>query len=77
MISSIQSKMARAALGWGVRELAQAAQVGTMTVVRFENEKGGSICSTIKAMKRAYEDHGVSFSEDGGVRPPTSGKKQN
>ena len=32
----VQCRMARAALGWGVRELAAAAKVSTDTVARFE-----------------------------------------
>ncbi len=32
----VQCRMARAALGWGVRELAAAAKVSIDTVARFE-----------------------------------------
>ena len=61
--------MARAALGWGVRDLATKANVGTTTVTRFENGQGMPIPATIAAMQRAFEGAGIVFSDDGGVRP--------
>ena len=36
MITPAQVRMARAALGWGVRELSEKAGVATNTVSRFE-----------------------------------------
>jgi transcriptional regulator with XRE-family HTH domain len=64
MITEVQCKMARAALGWGVRDLASRAQVGATTVVRFENGKSAN-ASTLKAMRAAFEENGVHFSDDG------------
>ena len=60
--------MARAALNWGVRELAQASGVGVNTVVRFENEKVEPNRSTLAAMQRALEAAGIEFLAGGGVR---------
>jgi hypothetical protein len=52
--------MARAALGWGVRELATAAKVSIDTVVRFE--RGDELKErTVEALQRAFETAGVEF----------------
>lgn len=52
-----QCKMARAALGWGVRELAAEAQVGKGTVSRFESG-GDAFTSTATKLKTALESTG-------------------
>lgn len=75
MITPTQSKMARAALGWGVRELAANAKVGVSTITRFENGQGEPIPATLGAIKRTIEEAGVIFGNDGSVRPPTSGAR--
>ena len=59
-------KMARAALGLGVRELAEKAGVAANTVTRFENGSDAKQ-STIAALRAALEKAGVEFlDEDGG-----------
>jgi transcriptional regulator with XRE-family HTH domain len=61
--------MARAALSWGVRELAAAAKVSTDTVARFE--RGDELKErTIDALKRALEAAGIEFTngDQPGVR---------
>ena len=65
----VQCRMARAALGLGVRELAQAAKVAIDTVTRFE--RGDELKErTIEAIQRALEAAGVEFTngEQPGVR---------
>jgi transcriptional regulator with XRE-family HTH domain len=65
----LQCRMARAALGWGVRELAAAAKVSTDTVARFE--RGDELKErTIDALQRALEAAGIEFTngEQPGVR---------
>jgi transcriptional regulator with XRE-family HTH domain len=60
MIIPVQCRMARAALGLGVRELAAAAKVSTDTVARFE--RGDELKGrTIDALQRALEAAGVEF----------------
>ena len=58
--------MARAGLGWGVRELAAKAKVSVETVVRFE--AGEQLReSTLRKLTSAIERGGVEFiDEDGG-----------
>ncbi|MGC1561366.1 MAG: helix-turn-helix transcriptional regulator [Bradyrhizobium sp.] len=61
--------MARAAVGWGVRELAEKAGVTANTVTRIENGADAKQ-STINALQRALEAAGVEFtnSDQPGVR---------
>lgn len=74
----VQCRMARAALGLGVRELAAAAKVSVDTVARFE--RGEELKErTVDAIQRALEAAGVEFTngQQPGVRlrqaPGTSG----
>jgi predicted transcriptional regulator len=65
-MTPVQCKMARVALGLGVRELGTLAKLSTATVARFE---GGATLKvrTIEAMQQALEKAGVEFiSENGG-----------
>jgi transcriptional regulator with XRE-family HTH domain len=66
---AIQLKMARAAVGWGVRELAEKAGVTANTVTRIENGADAKQ-STMDALQRALEAAGVEFTngEQPGVR---------
>jgi transcriptional regulator with XRE-family HTH domain len=68
-MKAIQLRMARAAVGWGVRELAAKAGVTANTVTRIENGADAKQ-STIDALQRALEAAGVEFTngEQPGVR---------
>lgn len=59
--------MARAGLGWGVRELAARAKVAPGTVTRFEGG-GGVQVRTVETMQRALEAAGVHFPDAYTVR---------
>ncbi|XWZ89966.1 transcriptional regulator [Azospirillum sp. B2RO_4] len=61
--------MARAAVGWGVRDLAAKADVAPATVTRFEGGAGMQ-SRTIAAMQQAFEAAGVRFTAEGCVCPP-------
>src|SRR5271165_2222262 len=65
----IQLKMARAAAGWGVRELAEKAGVTANTVTRIENGADAKQ-STMDRLQRALEAAGVEFTngDQPGVR---------
>ena len=52
--------MARAALGWGVRDLADHAGVAANTVSRFENGSGTTV-STLEQLQAALENAGIEF----------------
>jgi transcriptional regulator with XRE-family HTH domain len=61
----IQIKMARAAVGWGVRELAKKARVTANTVARIENGADAKQ-STIDRLQQALEAAGVEFIDENG-----------
>lgn len=63
----IQLKMARAAVGLGVRELAEKAGVTANTVTRIENGADAKQ-STLDAL-RAVLERDVIFLEDGATTP--------
>ena len=68
MLTGTQVRMARAAVGWGVRELAEKAKINPNTVSRIENG-GDALASTLDRIQAALEDAGVIFidrNEDGG-----------
>ncbi len=64
----VQSRMARAALGWGVRDLASAAKVSPDTIARLE--RGETLYArTIDAIRAALEVAGVEFIAENGGGP--------
>jgi transcriptional regulator with XRE-family HTH domain len=68
-MKAIQLRMARAAIGWGVRELAEKAGVTANTVTRIENGADAKQ-STIDALQHALEAAGIEFTngDQPGVR---------
>lgn len=59
-MNGIQCKLARTALGLGVLQLAEAANVSTQTIVRLE--KGEELRrSTLDRIQRVLEEGGVIF----------------
>jgi transcriptional regulator with XRE-family HTH domain len=64
-IAAVQSKMARAAVGWGVRDLAKEAGVSVDTVSRLE--RGEELQPrTLAAIQAALEAAGVEFIPENG-----------
>ena len=68
-MKAIQLRMARAAVGWGVRALAKKAGVAANTVTRIENGADAKQ-STMDRLQHALEAAGVEFTngEQPGVR---------
>jgi transcriptional regulator with XRE-family HTH domain len=64
MISAIQSKMARAALGWSIREAAAKAGLGVATVARFEAAIAQPTKANLATLRQAFEREGVVFLDD-------------
>ncbi len=59
--------MARAALDWSVKDLAERARVGEATIRRFERDRAETIYATANAIRSALEAAGVEFiAENGG-----------
>jgi transcriptional regulator with XRE-family HTH domain len=67
-MKSVQLKMARTAVGWGVRELAKKAGVTANTVTRIENGADAKQ-STIDRLRQALEAAGVEFIDENGGGP--------
>ena len=65
MITREQVRMARAALGWNVRELAAKAGVTANTVSRYENG-ADALGETLAKIRRALEEGGVVFIDENG-----------
>ena len=65
---AVQVKMARAAVGWGVRELAERAGLTANTVTRIENGADAKQ-STMDRLQQALEAAGVEFIEENGGGP--------
>ncbi|MDW9911902.1 helix-turn-helix domain-containing protein [Sinorhizobium meliloti] len=64
-MNGIQCKLARVALGWGVLELAKAANVSTQTITRLE--RGDQLrSSTLERVQRVLEDAGIQFIPENG-----------
>jgi len=74
MINRIQVKMARAALGWGVRELAAQAGIAANTVSRFENG-ADALGDTLLKIQRTLERAGIEFIDENGGGPGVRFKK--
>jgi transcriptional regulator with XRE-family HTH domain len=68
-MKAIQVRMARAAVSWGVRELAKKAGVTPNTVTRIENGADAKQ-STMDRLQQALEAAGVEFTngDQPGVR---------
>jgi transcriptional regulator with XRE-family HTH domain len=60
LITRLQIRMARVALGWGVRELALKAGIAPNTVSRFENGASTRV-ETLALMQEALENGGIIF----------------
>lgn len=67
-MKAVQIRMARAAVGWGVRELAEKAGITANTVTRIENG-ADAMQSTMDKLQRALEAAGIEFIEENGGGP--------
>jgi transcriptional regulator with XRE-family HTH domain len=67
MITSAQSRAARALLNWSQPQLAKASGTGVSTIRDFETGKRNPIANNLAAIQRALEVAGVEFTN--GERP--------
>lgn len=65
MLTGVQVKMARTALGWGVRDLAEKTGLTANTVSRFENGSGAHV-GTLSAIEVALTAAGIEFINEPG-----------
>ena len=75
-ISREQSRMARGALEWSMRDLAKAAKISPTTVNQFERGYTATNNSTLAAIRRAFEDAGIIFIDENGGGPGVRIKKR-
>jgi len=73
MMHAVQVRMARAALGISVRELAERSGVADSTILRFETGKGAILTTNMARIQNSLEEAGVVFipadaAESGPVR---------
>ena len=63
MLTAEQIKMARAALGWSVSDLANHSSVGARTIHRLESEGGLAVATqaNIKLIVTTLEAAGIEF----------------
>lgn len=63
MITGLQIRSARAALGWSAKQLAQKSGVGLRTLIRLESVDGvpPSHSSTLVELKKSLEFAGIEF----------------
>jgi transcriptional regulator with XRE-family HTH domain len=67
-LNAVQCKMARVALGWGVRQLATLANVSTQTISRLE--RGEPLKpSTLNLVRQTFEGAGIEFIAENGGGP--------
>lgn len=63
-----QCRAARGLLKWTQDDLAAKANVSAVTIRNFENETTKAQRASLGVMRRAFEDAGVEFDQDDGVR---------
>ena len=68
-VTSAQVRMARAALNWTVRDLAEAASVHRNTITNVETERYAGDPETLAAIENVLKRAGVEFIDDSGGGP--------
>lgn len=74
LLSSGQSRAARGWLGWSVRDLAEASEVSSATINRFEADPTETVIrqSSVSAIRRSLEARGIAFFDDLSGNPALS-----
>jgi transcriptional regulator with XRE-family HTH domain len=68
-VTSAQVRMARAALNWSVRDLAEAAGIHRNTVTNIETGRYAGDATTLAAIVGALKRAGVEFIDENGGGP--------
>lgn len=68
-VTSAQIRMARAAVNWTVRELAEAAGVHRNTISNIEVGRYAGDPSTLELIQKALKKAGVDFIDENGGGP--------
>jgi transcriptional regulator with XRE-family HTH domain len=68
IVSAAQCRAARALLNWSQPDLATICGVHVQTISAFENETSTPTKTTLQKISSAFEDGGIDFLPDSGVR---------
>ncbi len=68
MLTPLQCKLARTALGWSVRDFARAAKIAPNTITRFETGKGTPMRANLTIMRQTFVAAGIEFLNGDGIR---------
>ncbi len=68
-VTSAQLRMARGALNWTVRDLAEATGLHRNTISNIETGRYAGDATTIAAIEAAFRSAGVEFIEENGGGP--------
>ncbi len=68
-VTSAQVRMARAALDWTVRDLAEASRLHRNTITNIETGKYAGDAATLAAIELVLERAGVEFIDENGGGP--------
>lgn len=63
MVTKHQIRMARIALGWGVRDLAREADLAVGTISRIESGKD-AMGANLRKIRQAFENAGIDFPDE-------------
>jgi transcriptional regulator with XRE-family HTH domain len=75
-VTNAQVRMARAALNWTVRDLAEAAKLHRNTITNIETGKYAGDSATLEAITTVLSRAGVEFIEENGGGPGVRLRKQ-
>ena len=68
-VTSAQVRMARAALNWTVRDLAEATKLHRNTITNIETERYAGDTSTLGAIEAVLKRAGIEFIDENGGGP--------
>ena len=68
-VTSAQVRMARAALDWTVRDLAEASRLHRNTITNIETGKYAGDTATLAAIEQVLKRAGVEFIDENGGGP--------
>ncbi len=68
-VTSAQVRMARAALDWTVRDLAEASRLHRNTITNIETGKYAGDAATLAAIEQVLKRAGVEFVDENGGGP--------
>lgn len=63
MVTKHQIRMARIALGWGVRDLAREVDLAVGTISRIESGKD-AMGANLRKIRQAFENAGIDFPDE-------------